>query len=572
MVFFLRGWHEGAQEAGARGVAPKGENLNPKGKGLDPARVSLKGFYVTGAVATVAGILVVVILNLVTPFDFMVERLTGLFEKDAFHLGLELARRGLGLVAVLTVSCGLFLLVVRAILQPISRCLNQLRAGEAVGPEGMAGARRRLLNLPFMFIPVSLAIWIVVPAFIFLSATLAGILDLRTGVVLSIRASMVGFIASAIGFFGIESYSRRHVIPFFFPRGHLADMKGAARFSISRRIRMLYRLGSLVPLAILIVTLITAQWGVDSTAISAVEYGRRLIFFTLVLAGLFFLTTGILNRMVSRSIAGPLGNMLAVVEDIQKGDYDTRIKVVTNDEIGILGDAGNAMIRGLAEREMIRNAFGQYVTPEIRDEIIAGRIPLEGERKDATVMFADLRNFTPFVENNAPEDVIAGMRAYFTAMHRAIRRHRGLVLQFVGDEIEAVFGVPVPFEDHADAALRAALDMRRALEGLNLERKAQGKVPFSHGIGIHSGRVLAGNTGSDEQSAYALIGDTVNVASRLQGLTKELGCDILVSRETIDRLKGRYSLDGGEARLVKGYSKEIIVYRIPATEEQGLGQ
>ncbi len=202
------------------------------------------------------------------------------------------------------------------------------------------------------------------------------------------------------------------------------------------------------------------------------------------------------------------------------------------------------------------------MTPEIRDEILSGRIPLEGERREATVLFADLRNFTPFVEDNPPEEVILGMRAYFTSMHQAIHLHRGLVLQFVGDEIEAVFGVPVHFEGHADAAVRAALEMRKALEELNIKRSAQGKPIFAHGVGIHSGDVLAGNTGSEEQSAYALIGNTVNVASRIQDLTKELGCDILASGETIEQLKESFQMDKESPRLVKGYSRPITVHRI----------
>ena len=104
--------------------------------------------------------------------------------------------------------------------------------------------------------------------------------------------------------------------------------------------------------------------------------------------------------------------------------------------------------------------------------------------------------------------------------------------------------------------------MRRALEALNSERSASGKPVFSHGIGIHSGDVLAGNSGSEEQSAYALIGNTVNVASRIQGLTKELGCDILSSQETVERLTDSFQMGKEPARLVKGYSKPIIVYRI----------
>ena len=528
----------------------------------DPDKVSLRGLYVIGAMATAIGITVVFVLNIATPMDFILNQLAELSRKQGGIFGLELARRLLGLLIIIPAVCSLTLLVIHQLLRPIAGCLTQVRTGKEPQAGLAEKARRRLINLPFVFIPFNVAMWILIPALFFISAHLTERMSLHASVVLSVRASMVGLISSAIAFFRIESYCRRQLIPFFFPHGRLTRLKGGARISISRRIRMFYRLGSLVPLTILVVTLLTLQWEVKFAVISATDYGRGLITFTLVLCGFVFFSGGVLNRLVSRSIVVPLENMLSVVDRIQDGDYNTRIKVVGNDEIGVLGDAGNTMIKGLAEREKLRTTFGRYVTPEIRDEILAGRISLEGDRREATVMFADLRNFTPFVENNPPEEVISVMRAYFTAMHRAIRRHNGLVLQFVGDEIEAVFGVPVHFPDHADAAVRAALDMRKALEELNKERSARGKPPFSHGIGIHSGRVLAGNSGSEEQSAYALIGNTVNVASRIQGMTKELGCDILASQETVEGLKSSFHMDKQPPRLVKGYSRAIIVHRI----------
>ena len=525
----------------------------------EAAPISLRGFYLIGEMATMIGIAMVFVLNLATPLSFVLDSLGSLPQMDAVELGLK---AGIRLIFIIVVTFLPLFTAMHLILRPIATYLTFIRTGQDPPADLEEKARRRLLNLPFIFIPINLGIWILAPAIIFFIAYLAGRMDTQAAVVFSIRASMVGLISSAIVFFGIESHSRKRLIPLFFPKGHLADMKGAARISISRRIRMSYRFGSLVPMTILVVTLLTLQWQVDPTVISAVDYGRGIITFTLILFGVFFFATGTLNRMVSRSIVTPINNMLSNVEKIQAGDFNSRIQVTGNDEIGILGDAGNAMIKGLAERDMIRTAFGKYVTPEIRDEILAGRIPLQGERREATVMFSDLRDFTPFVENNQPEEVIASMRTYFTAMHRTIRRHKGLVLQFVGDEIEAVFGVPVRFEDHAEAAVRAALEMRKALEEINLERSNQGKPAFSHGIGIHSGKVLSGNSGSEEQSAYSLIGNTVNVASRIQGLTKELGYDILASQETVEQMVGSCHMEKQSPRLVKGYSKPIIVYRI----------
>jgi class 3 adenylate cyclase len=220
------------------------------------------------------------------------------------------------------------------------------------------------------------------------------------------------------------------------------------------------------------------------------------------------------------------------------------------------------MIQSLVEKESIREAFGKYVTPEIRDLVLAGRIPVNGEKREATLLFSDLRDFTSYVEGNDPEEVFLSMREYFTAMQNSIRQHQGLVLQYVGDEIEAVFGVPSQDDGHAENALRAAIAMRKGLEKLNAEREKQGKIPFKHGIGIHTGTVLAGNTGSEDRLSYALVGDTVNLASRIQDLTKELQCDILVSAETVGRLKQGFPLCREPPRPVKGFSLPVTVYRV----------
>jgi adenylate cyclase len=166
------------------------------------------------------------------------------------------------------------------------------------------------------------------------------------------------------------------------------------------------------------------------------------------------------------------------------------------------------------------------------------------------------------VEETDPEEVIMSMRAYFTAMQKAVGNYGGLVLQYVGDEIEAVFGVPLPYEDHPDKAVLAAIEMRTRLEGLNKLRLNEGKPELKHGIGIHTGDVLAGNIGSDDRLSYALIGDAVNLASRIQGLTKDFGCDVLISGETERKLKNSFPLEKYPPQYVKGHSKPISVYAV----------
>ncbi len=529
---------------------------------ISAAGISMTGLYVISVKAMAIGVAIVFALNVATPTDFMFERFADLRATVGCSYWLAVTKRLMGFLSLIVAIGAPSLYIMHKLLKPVSYCLKHMKRGREVEPVRIEQARRRIINLPFIFVAIHVGLWLLLPALIFLVAYLARWMDMRTAVVFAVRASMVGFITSSVAFYRIEDHCRKGLIPLFFPEGNLAGLHGAARLVIGRRIRFFYRMGTVLPLAILLVTLVTVQWEMTPDVMSAKEYGFRIILFTVVLSGIFLASAGVLNRLVIRSIVEPLENILTVNDRIRNGDYGARIRVVGNDEIGVLGDSGNAMIRGLGEREKLRSAFGRYVTPEIRDEILSGRIPLDGERREGTVMFADLENFTPFVENNPPEEAMRSMRTYFTRMQQAIRLHRGLVIQFAGDEIEAVFGVPVYFQGHADAAVAAALEMRKALEALNLERSAQGKEVFAHGIGIHSGSVLAGNSGSEEQSAYSLIGNAVNVAARIQGLTREMKCDILVSEETVKQLTTSPKMERQSPCRVKGYSKPITVYRV----------
>jgi class 3 adenylate cyclase len=284
----------------------------------------------------------------------------------------------------------------------------------------------------------------------------------------------------------------------------------------------------------------------------------HILFITLIIIVIGILLSIIFGIYFSR----PIRKLQESAKALGTGDFDQRVQIKRNDEIGDLGSAFNEMAEGLSEREKIRETFGKYVTPEIRDEILSGRIPLEGEMKMATVLFCDLRDFTPYVEGHSPEEVIKGLRSYFTAMEKAISLNNGLVLQYVGDEIETVFGVPLWYEDHAQKAIMAALEMRSILEELNRIRTSEGLTPFRHGIGIHTGEVLAGNTGSEDRLSYTLIGNTVNLTSRIEGLTKKFKCDILASEETVKCLTGSFNLKKEPPQMVKGYSKPITMYQV----------
>jgi class 3 adenylate cyclase len=286
--------------------------------------------------------------------------------------------------------------------------------------------------------------------------------------------------------------------------------------------------------------------------------GTHLLTITIILSFL----TRVLGYLFSRKFAKPIEVLSQGVASVADGNLSARIPVTSQDEIGLLADNFNKMLEGLKERDFIKETFGKYVAAEIRDEILKGKIPLDGEMKQVTVLFADLRNFTRLSEKTPPKEMAKIINEYFKEMTEAIHHQKGLVLQFIGDEIEAVFGAPLPVEDHPIKAVEAALEMRRRLITVNRRLAQQGIPGLAHGIGIHTGGVLAANVGSPERLSYTLIGDTVNLASRIQELNKDFATDILISQATQDGLKDRYAIRKIEPTSIRGKEEIVALYEV----------
>lgn len=265
----------------------------------------------------------------------------------------------------------------------------------------------------------------------------------------------------------------------------------------------------------------------------------------------------------SRNLKRILAIQVKTMESIGRGEYDVRVPVVSNDEFGIIAAKTNELIEGLKERDVCQISFSKYMTPEISQRILSGEISGEGELRRVTVLFCDLRGYTPFAESREPKEVVRFLNAYFSEMERVIRLHNGIVLQYIGDEIEAVFGAPIEEQRHAEKAVMAALDMRRALARLNERRREAGEESIRHGIGIHTGEVFAGSVGSPERLVYAMVGDTVNLASRIQVLNKQFGTDILISQSTRECLaEGLFHLETLGRTSIRGKREEIEIYRV----------
>ncbi len=277
---------------------------------------------------------------------------------------------------------------------------------------------------------------------------------------------------------------------------------------------------------------------------------------------LLFLSFLILGKY-ARNLKAALSLQLEVMKKISLGYYDSPAPVVTNDEFGLIAAKTNEMMNGLKERDLCRLSFGRYLTPEVSQKILKGEISLEGELKDVTILFCDLRGYTTFVEGRDPKEVVGFLNEYFTQMEQAIKSQQGIVLQYIGDEIEAVFGAPIDLPHHPEKAVLAALEMRSRLEALNKKRDAANQGLVAHGIGIHTGRVFAGSVGSQDRLSYAMVGDPVNTASRIQTLNKTFGTDILISGPTKALLPAnRFRLASRGRTFLRGKSEAIEVYTV----------
>ena len=218
-------------------------------------------------------------------------------------------------------------------------------------------------------------------------------------------------------------------------------------------------------------------------------------------------------------------------------------------------------------RRRLRSAFGQYVSPQVMDQVLRQGSSLGGEVRRVTVLMSDLRGFTTISENLPPEVVSAMMNEYFTAMVDVILAHRGLVQDFIGDAIMAVYGAPLDDPEHCWHAARSAVGMHAALESLNRAWEADGRGPLAMGVAVHTGPVFAGTLGAPRKKKYAVLGDTVNTTSRIEGLNRDLGTGILISGAVLAVLKDRVVVRDRGSVTVKGRRQPVEIYELTSLTE-----
>jgi adenylate cyclase len=278
-----------------------------------------------------------------------------------------------------------------------------------------------------------------------------------------------------------------------------------------------------------------------------------------LLGGLAAMAWGIRSARVMSNALGRVSNALV---RLKQQEYVKVQGVRTGDELEDLAIGFNSMVDGLQERDKLKTTFGKYMTDAVVDHLMAGKVQLGGEVLTATILFSDIRSFTSISEKMDAKSLVALLNEYFTEMVDEVIKEDGVVDKYMGDAIMAVFGAPVAKPDTAIHAVRAAIGMRKALAALNEKLVARGMKAIATGIGIHTGQLVAGNIGSEKRMEYTVIGDTVNLASRLEGATKELGVAVLISQDTYDLVKDHVEARPVKEITVKGREQPVMTYEV----------
>ena len=256
-----------------------------------------------------------------------------------------------------------------------------------------------------------------------------------------------------------------------------------------------------------------------------------------ILLGLITLSIGVaLTIFLANQITNPLSELAHAAVKMADGNFSMRVAKKSEDEIGQLAGAFNDMATGLQEREWLKDLFGRFVSQEVAEALRNGQVVLEGENRLVSVLFCDIREFTDFSERHSPQEVVSLLNRFLPLVVQAAQKHGGMVNKFGGDSTLVIYGAPYEVHDNAFKAVSTALEIRTAVRQLNVGLAEKGET-LRVGVGINTGMALAGAVGSMERQEYTVVGNTVNLAARIDGLNKLFPeHDILISPWTYEAL------------------------------------
>lgn len=307
-----------------------------------------------------------------------------------------------------------------------------------------------------------------------------------------------------------------------------------------------------------LVALIERSWQ------KALENFYRLQWLLLIIALISIGLVSLAALFLAKTVSKPVQLLAQGVHAIGQGDYSFHVQIQSHDEIGKLGEAFNEMGVQLLEKEKIRTLLGKVVSPAVANELLSHDVVLGGETREITALFTDLAGFTSIAEAMTAQDLVALLNDYLTHMSGEISEHAGVLDKFIGDAIVAFWGAPVNDDLHAQHAVACALAMQKTLRNLRTEWEKCGLPLLNMRIGINTGHAVVGNVGSIDRLDYTMIGDTVNLAARLEGANKYYGSEILISEFTFQRVKKMFVCRELDSVRVQGKQQSVAVYEVLA--------
>lgn len=320
--------------------------------------------------------------------------------------------------------------------------------------------------------------------------------------------------------------------------------------------------------------------GIDIDAAHIEQIRREMLLICAMLYGIAILLLLLISYVAGRDVRKPLERVVRATEDVARGVLHTRIGLDRADEFGVLSERFDEMAAGLEEREQLRQIFGRFVSEEVAEALLHRQTTLTGEEREVTVLFADMQSYSTLVEHLSPAQVVELLNGFLTAMHTVVDKYEGCILEIPGDGLLAVFNAPLRINHHPSQAVRCAFAMQEALQALNRQWDQRGLTRawqewgihhLRMRIGIHTGSVIAGAIGSPNRMKYAVIGDTVNVAARLEALNKAFGTEILVSGAVVHQLPPELQalLRPEGVHKVKGREQTVEVFAVDALTTGG---
>ena len=428
-----------------------------------------------------------------------------------------------------------------------------LLAEEKVPGDKLDAARRRVVHLPWSGAIVSGAGWLgCIPVFLLALTSLGAPLSRALLWHLPISFLVSAFISVTQSFFMIELASHRRLFPVFF-QGARPDLLARIHPLTLRGRGLMWAVSAGVcPIGALLMLHFAPPSPAGHPVWFAAFVGAVGIGFGLYSA-----------RLMSRLVAEPVDQLRAAARAVAAGRLDVEVALKRADEFGALIGEFNRMVVELREKERLRRTFGLHVGRKAAEQILARDPGLGGVEQIITVMFVDIRGFTARAAAGEPEKIVAVLNEFLGAMVRVVEeQHSGMINKFLGDGFLALFGAGAAGEAHADEALRAARAMSAALHDLNTRLAVRGEETLAIGIGLHTGPAIVGSIGSPERLEFTAIGNTVNLASRIESLTKAVGHTVVLSEATRAALQQPASLLKLPPQMVKGVAQPVSVWAL----------